>query len=44
LAEAYFNNKEYALSKQNYQKSLELNPDNTNAKDMLLKIEKETGK
>lgn len=43
LAEAYFNNKEFALSKQNYQKSLELNPDNTNAKNMLLKIEKETG-
>ena len=39
LAEAYFNNKEYALSKQNYQKSLELNPENTNAKEMLLKIE-----
>ena len=42
LAEAYFNNKEYALSKQNYQKSLELNPDNSNAKEMLLKIENET--
>lgn len=42
LAEAYFNNKEYALSKQNYQKSLELNPDNSNAKEMLAKIEKET--
>lgn len=39
LAEAYFNNKEYALSKQNYQKSLELNPDNDNAKEMLKKIE-----
>jgi len=39
LAEAYFNNKEYALSKQNYQKSLELNPDNSNAQDMLRKIE-----
>ena len=42
LAEAYFNNKEYILSKQNYQKSLELNPDNSNAKEMLSKIEKET--
>lgn len=42
LAEAYFNNKEYALSKQNYLKSLELNPDNSNAKEMLLKIETET--
>lgn len=39
LAEAYFNNKEYTLSKKNYQKSLELNPDNSNAKDMLKKIE-----
>ncbi|EJL71496.1 serine hydrolase [Chryseobacterium populi] len=44
LAEAYFNNKEFALSKQNYQKSLELNPENTNAKDMLAKIEKEVEK
>lgn len=44
LAEAYFNSKEYALSKQNYQKSLELNPNNDNAKEMLLKIEKEIGK
>ncbi|MDN3692490.1 hypothetical protein QWZ06_09485 [Chryseobacterium tructae] len=39
LAEAYFNNKEYELSKQNYLKSLELNPENTNAKERLLKIE-----
>ena len=38
LGEAYFNNKEYDLSRQNYLKSLELNPDNTNAKDMLKKI------
>lgn len=38
LAEAYFNNKEYTLSKQNYLKSLELNPENTNAKEMLSKI------
>ena len=44
LAEAYFNNKEYALSKQNYLKSLELNPNNDNGKEMLLKIEKEIGK
>ncbi|MNY73882.1 Tetratricopeptide repeat protein [compost metagenome] len=42
LAEAYFNNKEYALSKQNYQKALELSPDNENAKEMLVKIENET--
>lgn len=40
LAEAYFNNKEYALSKKNYLKSVELNPENGNAKEMLLKIEK----
>lgn len=39
LAEGYFNNKEYELSKQNYLKSLELNPENTNAKEMLFKIE-----
>lgn len=39
LAEAYFNKKEYALSKQNYQKSLELNPGNDNVKEMLKKIE-----
>ncbi len=39
LAEAYFNNKEYEFSKQNYLKALELNPENTNAKQMLLKIE-----
>jgi tetratricopeptide (TPR) repeat protein len=38
LAEAYFNNKEYTLSEQNYLKSLELNPENTNAKEMLSKI------
>lgn len=44
LGEAYFNNKEYALSKQNYLKSLELNPENENGKQMLLKIEKELGK
>ncbi|KAF5274774.1 hypothetical protein FQA39_LY18702 [Lamprigera yunnana] len=37
LAEAYFNNKEYTLSEQNYLKSLELNPENTNAKEMLSK-------
>lgn len=44
LAEGYFNNKQFELSKLNYQKSLELNPENTNAKEMLLKIEKEIGK
>lgn len=39
LAEGYFNNKQFELSKKNYEKSLELNPENTNAKEMLLKIE-----
>ncbi|MEI3789276.1 MULTISPECIES: serine hydrolase [unclassified Chryseobacterium] len=36
--EAYFNKKEYALSKSDYQKSLELDPINNNAKEMILKI------
>ncbi len=38
LGESYFNNKQYELSKQNYLKSLELNPSNINATDMLKKI------
>lgn len=42
--EAYFNKKDYQLSKKDYQKVLELEPTNPNAKAMLLKIEKETGK
>lgn len=37
--EAYFAKKDYIQSKQDYQKSLELNPDNDNAKAMLKKIE-----
>ena len=36
--EAYFNKKEYTLSKNDYQKSLELDPTNQNAKEMILKI------
>ncbi|CAD0224235.1 serine hydrolase [Chryseobacterium sp. JV274] len=40
LAEAYFNNGQFELSKQNYQKSLDLNSKNTNAKEMLLKLDK----
>ncbi|MCS3531266.1 serine hydrolase [Chryseobacterium sp. JUb7] len=36
--EAYFNKKEYQLSKDDYQKSLELEPANQNAKEMILKI------
>ncbi|WP_415327926.1 serine hydrolase [Chryseobacterium sp. MMS23-Vi53] len=37
--EAYFNKKEYSLSKSDYQKSLELDPTNQNAKEMILKID-----
>ncbi|MDQ0592828.1 CubicO group peptidase (beta-lactamase class C family) [Chryseobacterium ginsenosidimutans] len=37
--EAYFNKKEYALSKKDYQKVLELEPTNQNAKQILLKIQ-----
>ncbi|REC62542.1 serine hydrolase [Chryseobacterium pennae] len=36
--EAYFNKKEYQLSKDDYQKSLELDSTNKNAKEMILKI------
>jgi CubicO group peptidase (beta-lactamase class C family) len=36
--EAYFNKKEYLLSKIDYQKALELDPTSQNAKEMLLKI------
>jgi CubicO group peptidase (beta-lactamase class C family) len=37
--EAYFDKKEYLLSKTDYLKVLELEPTNQNAKEMLLKIE-----
>lgn len=37
--EAYFNKKDYQNSKKDYQKVLELEPTNPNAKNMLLKIE-----
>ncbi|MDO5981262.1 serine hydrolase [Flavivirga spongiicola] len=40
LAEAYFVKKQYDLAKQNYKKSLDLNPENDNAKIMLTEIEK----
>jgi tetratricopeptide (TPR) repeat protein len=40
LAECYFNMKEYELSKKYYERSLKLNPDNTNAKKMLEDIKK----
>ncbi|MBW1655706.1 serine hydrolase domain-containing protein [Flavobacterium quisquiliarum] len=39
LADAYFNNKQFELSKQNYQKALALSPDNNNAKEMLKKLD-----
>ncbi|WP_404985548.1 serine hydrolase [Chryseobacterium sp. M5] len=38
LGEAYFNKKEYQLSIGNYQKSLQLEPANNNAKEMIVKI------
>lgn len=40
--EAYFNKKDYALSKKDYLKVLELDPENQNAKEMLLKMENNT--
>jgi CubicO group peptidase (beta-lactamase class C family) len=39
LAEGYMNLKERALAVSNYKKSLELNPKNTNAVDMLKRLE-----
>ncbi|KVV16439.1 serine hydrolase domain-containing protein [Flavobacterium sp. TAB 87] len=39
LAEGYFNNGQLEISKRNYQKSFELNPENTNAKEMINKID-----
>jgi len=42
--EIYFIKKDYLASKKNYLKTLELNPNNDNAKEMLLKIEQEIGK
>ena len=38
LGEAYMVNKEYALAIKNYEKSFELNPNNTNAKSMVNQI------
>lgn len=40
LGDGYFRNNQLEISKDNFKKSLELNPDNTNAKEMLEKIEK----
>ncbi|MGE8535662.1 MAG: serine hydrolase [Chryseobacterium sp.] len=42
--EIYYIRKDYPESKKNYHKTLELNPNNDNAKEMLLKIGKEIGK
>ncbi|WP_158093850.1 serine hydrolase domain-containing protein [Algoriphagus ratkowskyi] len=42
LAEVYFSIGQFGLSKANYGKSLVLNPDNTNARDMIDRIEKAT--
>jgi len=39
LGEAYMNNDEKELAIRNYEKSLELNPNNNNAKEMLKKLE-----
>ena len=38
LGEAYYTNKQYDLALLNYKKSLELNPENTNAEKMITKI------
>ena len=39
LGEAYMIKGDYELAMKNYQKSVDLNPDNTNGIDMLKKIE-----
>lgn len=39
LAEGYFNNGQLELSKENYKKSLDLNSENKNAKEMIIKID-----
>lgn len=38
LAESYFNDNQFEIAKKYYEKSLELSPDNSNAKEMLEKI------
>lgn len=40
LADGYFRNNQFEISRENYKKSLELLPDNSNAKEMLAKIDK----
>lgn len=42
LAECYFKMEKYDLSKKYYERSLKLNPDNTNAEKMLDKIKEKT--
>ena len=44
LAEAYMKNGENDRAIRNYEKSLQLNPENTNAKNMMKKISKKIGK
>lgn len=39
LADGFFRNNQFEISKENYKKSLELQPDNSNAKEMIKKIE-----
>lgn len=41
LGEAYFKNKQLELARENYKKAFDLNPKNTNAKEMIKKIENE---
>ena len=43
LGEGYFLNGKLEESKENYQKSLELDPKNQNAKNMIEKIEENSG-
>lgn len=38
LAESYFNDNQLEIARKNYEKSLELSPDNANAKEMLEKV------
>jgi tetratricopeptide (TPR) repeat protein len=44
LGEGYFSIKNYTLALENYKKSLELNPENTNASNMINKIQNLTTK
>jgi len=41
LGEGFYVNKQFELSKENYQKSLDLDPSNMNAREMILKMEEE---